>query len=82
VGAGSMGTGKSRLEIPRDKTRRCFSHFRHCVRGILSLSLSIISNSSLKPTSLTTNFFHQLPLSQIQNLWNELRICADKMLET
>jgi hypothetical protein len=34
-----MGTGKSRLEIPRDKTRRCFSRFRHCVRGILSLSL-------------------------------------------
>lgn len=47
-----------------------------------SLSLSIISNSSLKPTSLTTNFFHQLSLSQIQNLWNELRICADKMLGT
>jgi hypothetical protein len=79
-----MGTGKSRLEIPRDKTRRYFSRFRHCVRGILSLSLSlsIISNSSLKPTSLTTNFFHQLSLSQIQNLWNELRICADKMLGT
>jgi hypothetical protein len=36
----------------------------------------------LKPTSLTTNFFHQLSLSQIQNLWNELRICADKMLGT
>jgi hypothetical protein len=55
-----MGTGKSRVEIPRDKTRRYFSRFRHCVRGILSLSLSLSLSLHHQQFLFEINFFdHQ-----------------------